>query len=198
MAGNGRRPIAVCYDTFASGRGPDLVVLPAGGPFSTLVGVTRFELTNADYNVYCTATGRCKTVSYPPNQPLVTVPVSEGEKYAAWLTEVSGKTYRLPNDAEWSYIASGIPDRADFNCTMEMGGQKVKGFSLQEGKTGDPTKWGVYNIVGNAQEWARAPGGWVARGGAYTDNVSNCTIAFGRVHQGAPDGKTGFRLVREF
>ncbi|HTU66920.1 MAG TPA: protein kinase [Steroidobacteraceae bacterium] len=194
----GRRAQAVCYDGIANGRGPDLVVLPPGGPFSGPVAVTRFEITNEDFNFYCTATGRCKTVTAGPRLPLVSVGAADAERYAAWLSESSGKIYRLPTDAEWTYVATGIPDGADFNCTMEVGGQKVKGFALAERNSGSATKWGVYNIVGNAQEWARAPGGWVARGGSFADNVSNCGVALGRVHNGAADGKTGFRLVREF
>jgi formylglycine-generating enzyme required for sulfatase activity len=195
LGGNSR---AVCYDSFAGGRGPDLVVLPAGGPFSGPVGVMRYELTNEDYNFYCSTTGRCKSVSENPRLPEVSISVAEGERYAAWLTEVSGKVYRFPTDAEWTYVASGVPERGDFNCTVEVSGQKVKGFALAERNSGAKTSWGVYNIVGNAQEWARAPGGWVARGGAFLDNMSSCTPALGRVHNGAPDGKTTFRLIREF
>ena len=198
LAGKGSRSQAVCYDIAASGRGPDLVVLPAGGPFTSPVAVMRYELTNEDYNFYCTSTGRCKTVSAAPKLPIVSISAAESERYANWLSEASGKVYRLPADAEWTYIASGIPDGADFNCTMEVGGQKVKGYALAEKNSGTPSKWGVYNIIGNAQEWARAPGGWVARGGAFSDNVTNCGVALGRAHSGSPDGKTGLRLVREF
>jgi serine/threonine protein kinase len=196
--GVGKRSQAVCYDSIAAGRGPDVVIIPAGGPFANPVGVTRFELTNEDYNFYCTSTGRCKTVSAGPKLPIVSIGVAEGERYAAWLTEVTGKVYRLPTDGEWTYLASGIPDRADFNCTMEVNGQKVKGFALAERNSGAASNWGVYNVVGNAQEWARAAGGWVARGGAFTDNSSTCAAQLGRIHNGSPDGKTGFRLIREF
>jgi serine/threonine protein kinase len=197
LQGAGKRSQAVCFDSVAAGRGPDLVVLPAGGPFSGPVAVTRFEVTNEDYNFYCTTTGRCKTVSGGPRLPIVTIGVAEGERYAAWLSEASGKTYRLPSDAEWSYIASGATNRDEVNCTMEMNGQKIKGFALAERNNGNSSTWGIYNSVGNAQEWARAPGGWVARGGAFSDNLSTCSAALGRIHNGTPDGKTGFRLVRQ-
>jgi hypothetical protein len=197
LQGAGKRSQAVCFDSVAAGRGPDLVVLPAGGPFSGPVAVTRFEVTNEDYNFYCTTTGRCKAVSGGPRLPIVTIGVAEGERYAAWLSEASGKTYRFPSDAEWSYIASGATNRDEVNCTMEMNGQKVKGFALAERNNGNASSWGIYNSVGNAQEWARAPGGWVARGGAFSDNLSTCSAALGRIHNGTPDGKTGFRLVRQ-
>jgi hypothetical protein len=193
----GKNARAVCFDSIAGTRGPDIVVIPAGGPFPSPVGVMRYEVTNEDYNFYCSTTQRCKANSEPARLPIVTIPVAEAERYAAWLTEGSGKVYRLPTDTEWTYIASELPDRSEFNCTVEVGGQKIKGFGLVVRNAGDPSNWGVFNIVGNAQEWARAPGGWVARGGAFSDNMSTCSPQLGRVHNGAPDGRTGFRLIRE-
>ncbi len=196
--GSGRRAQAVCYDSFAAGRGPDIVIIPAGGTLNAPVGVMRYELTNEDYNFYCATTARCKSVSGGARLPIVAITVAEGERYAAWLSEASGKVYRLPTDAEWSYVATGVSDSGDFNCSMDVNGQKIKGFALAERNNGSPSKWGIYNMVGNAQEWARAPGGWVARGGAFSDNTSNCAVSVGRAHSGTPDGKTGIRLIREF
>jgi hypothetical protein len=194
----GKRSQAVCYDSPAGGRGPDLVVLPAGGPFSSPVAVMRFEVTNEDYNLYCTSTNRCKSVSGGARLPIVAIGVSEAERYAAWLTEATGKTYRFPSNEEWTYVASEIPERAEFNCTVELGGQKIRGQALAERNTGTPTNWGVYNIVGNAREWTRSGTRWAARGGAFSDSMSSCSAALGSVHDGQPDGKTGFRLIREF
>lgn len=195
---SGKRALAICYNSFAAGRGPDIVIIPAGGPLSNPVGVMRFEVTNEDYNFYCAASQRCKAVSGAARQPIVAIGVAEAERYAAWLSEVSGKVYRLPTDAEWTYMASGIPDGVDINCSMDIDGRKIKGYALGDRNYGSPSRWGVYNMVGNAQEWARAPGGWVARGGAFSDNVSRCAVSLGVAHNGTPDGKTGFRLVREF
>ena len=62
---------------------------------------------------------------------------------------------------------------------------------------GEENGWGMVNPVGNAQEWVLAPEGLAARGGAFSDKASRCTVAFSRSHDGNPDGRTGFRLLRE-
>jgi hypothetical protein len=57
---------------------------------------------------------------------------------------------------------------------------------------------GLRHAIGNAQEWVRTEsGGLKAMGGAIGDPIETCTPDLARVHNGAPDGKTGFRLVRE-
>ena len=197
-AGKGIRTPAVCFDAVAGGKGPDLVVVPAGGPLSTPMAVMRYEATNQDYNFYCTSTGRCKTVSGGANLPIVAVGVADAEHYAAWLSEATGKVYRLPTSDEWSYIATGVPADPKFNCTVVVLGQQRAGYELMPKDNGEKTAWGIFNVLGNAQEWAKdRSGGWVARGGAFSDNASNCRVDFGRVQNGSADGKTGFRLIRD-
>ena len=62
---------------------------------------------------------------------------------------------------------------------------------------GEENGWGIVNPAGNAQEWVLTPEGLAARGGAYTDKASRCTVAFSRSHDGSADERTGFRLLRE-
>ena len=33
----------------------------------------------------------------------------DGQQYIAWLRSVTGKTYRLPTEAEWEYAGAGAP-----------------------------------------------------------------------------------------
>ncbi len=60
LAGKGARSAAVCFDGFASGRGPDLVVIPAGGPFTSPVSVMRYELTNGTTTSIAPARGAAR------------------------------------------------------------------------------------------------------------------------------------------
>ena len=63
--------------------------------------------------------------------------------------------------------------------------------------TGKANGWGLYNYVGNAQEWARSGDGVVARGGAFEDTFSKCTISLEKPHGGGADESTGFRVLLE-
>ena len=62
---------------------------------------------------------------------------------------------------------------------------------------GEENGWGIVNPAGNAQEWVVTQEGLAARGGAYSDKASRCTVAFSRRHDGSADKYTGFRLLRE-
>ena len=76
--------------------------------------------------------------------------------------------------------------------------QAGTGDQLLEVNRGGQNSWGVKNYIGNAQEWVTVPsGGYVARGGAYSDRLGNCRVDFSRPHAGTADNLTGFRLVRE-
>jgi hypothetical protein len=55
----------------------------------------------------------------------------------------------------------------------------------------------LYNALGNAQEFVLAGTAVVARGGAFSDNVSSCTPDSQRPHGNAGDAVTGLRVVRE-
>ena len=55
----------------------------------------------------------------------------------------------------------------------------------------------LIEAVENAEEWVLTKEGLAARGGAYSDKASRCTVAFSRSHDGAADERTGFRLLRE-
>jgi hypothetical protein len=62
---------------------------------------------------------------------------------------------------------------------------------------GGENGWGVVNAAGNAREWATSGNGLVARGGAFEDPITACSVDAGRPHSGGADRVTGFRLVRE-
>ena len=61
--------------------------------------------------------------------------------------------------------------------------------------TGKANGWGLYNYVGNAQEWVVDGGSVEARGGAFEDMFSKCDIALEKPHDGNADKATGFRVV---
>ncbi len=201
LAGYGRRRQAICYDTFdGGGRGPDLVVIPAGGSSAAPFAFGRTEVSNADYSLYCTRTGKCKAPTDAADHPVTGISLEDAQNYLAWISSVSGAVYRLPTSDEWTHAvhAGGAnADRSSINCSVEIGGKKVRGLALEPVQSGTANQWGLFNYLGNAQEWVVGDSFIAARGGAYSDNVSTCTPELTRVHPGSADPVTGLRVLRE-
>jgi predicted Ser/Thr protein kinase len=200
LAGYGRRRQAICYDTFdGGGRGPDLVVIPASDGIPAFA-FGRTELSNADYALYCTRTGQCKAPEGGAERPVTGISLEDAQNYLAWISSVSGAVYRLPTDSEWTQAAGAqgrSADRSTVNCSVEIGGKKVRGLALETVQSGGANAWGVYNALGNAQEWVVGEGFIAARGGAYSDTMSTCAVEASRMHAGSADPVTGVRVVRE-
>jgi len=133
------------------------------------------------------------------NLPVTDIPLKRVRAYAAWMSKQSGYVYRLPSEQEWTYAANaqGKQPAKDFNCRVLLGNQVIKGQTLGSVRMGEPNGWGLKNYIGNAQEWATTPGGVVAKGGSFSDSLSNCSISLTRAQDGGADPMTGFRLVRE-
>ena len=186
-----------CRDDLGkAGRGPLMMVIPAGWG-SAVFAMMRDEASVADYNAYCASVSGCTRASGDnPDLPVATVSESDAEKYAAWLSSATGAKYRLPTESEWKRAAGTEQNKAT-NCVVS--GTAGRGESLRPVSGGGaPNEFGLRDITGNVQEWAKpANGGLKALGGAIGDPVELCQTAFSRPHSGQPDGRTGFRLLRE-
>jgi formylglycine-generating enzyme required for sulfatase activity len=74
--------------------------------------VGRYEVTFAQWDA-CVAAGGCR--GYRPadegwgrgRQPVTNVGWSDGKAYVAWLSQTTGKPYRLLSETEWEYAARG-------------------------------------------------------------------------------------------
>ena len=203
LAGYGKRSKAVCYDLVNEGwRGPLMVVIPTGGDFQKNFAISRYEISIGDYSKYCALSGNCTPIKDKNklSEPLRKISLKEAEAYAKWLSERTGKTYRLPTSNEWIYAASGKGNskmKKDFNCRVALGEKVIKGTGIVSVKTGVVNDWGLKNFVGNVQEWVLDSDGVKARGGAFQDAHSKCDISLERAHNGSADDVTGFRLVLE-
>ncbi|KAF1685523.1 formylglycine-generating enzyme family protein [Pseudoxanthomonas taiwanensis] len=113
-----------------------------------------------------------------PNDPVLHVSVHDAEAYAAWLSEQTGRHYRLPSEAEFEYaLRAGtrgrypwgddpVPPERVGNLT---GGEDVSPSGRRWNNAfagyGDgywgiapvgrfaPNAWGLHDLAGNASEW---------------------------------------------
>jgi len=168
---------------------PEMIVIPAGsftmGSPQTEAGhdeteepqhlvtigksfaVAKYEVTYADWDA-CAKSGGCN--GYKPNDygladankvPVLNVNWDDAKAYVAWLTLVTGKSYRLLSEAEYEYAArasttTAYPwgddigkNNADCNgCGSQWDNERpapVGSFP--------PNKFGLYDMVGNVFEW---------------------------------------------
>jgi formylglycine-generating enzyme required for sulfatase activity len=95
------------------------------------------------------------------------------EAFCAWLSTKTGKSYRLPTEAEWAHaaaLAAGgtalAPDRRDA-IAWHRGNAVAKAHPV--GKR-EPDALGLFDLFGNAAEWVTtADGDSVTRGGSFRD-----------------------------
>jgi non-specific serine/threonine protein kinase len=195
----------VCFDTLGQRRGPSLVVIPGisgGKPYA----LSRAEITVAEFNRFCSATGQCsaKTSDDPEggSLPISNIMLAQAKAYAAWLSSASGGyVYRLPTDAEWTHAAKGggnWSQASDSNCippTAGSGDDNTGAPISARGREANP--WGLVNMTGNVWEWVTSGGGASVRGGSFTSYWSDCTVNARRDDSGAAQKDVGFRVLRE-
>jgi hypothetical protein len=145
---------------------PDMVPVPGGtfmmgnvqGRGGCPVTVSDFyidtrEVTIAEYQAYCSATGAEMPVQpWPdPQLPVVNVSFRDARRYAAWR----GK--RLPTEAEWEYASrGGLADAlypwgdtispSDANYDVNVGHTTKAGTYVANG-------FAVFDTGGNVREW---------------------------------------------
>lgn len=91
------------------------------------------------------------------NRPAITMSYHSAETYCKWLSQVTGKTYRLPTEAEWEFAARGGSE-TPFFFEGNPKDFSQKGFiqKLFRKETGDIDKYVVYR--NNSQAKTKEPG----------------------------------------
>lgn len=133
-----------------------------GQPFA----VSKFEVTFSEWAA-CTLYGRVYcTQDYGTagEQPVDNLTWEDAHNYVAWLSRITGKTYRLLSEAEYEYAArAGTTTIYPWGDDIKLNGQAMancrrcgsKWDGEQTAPVGSfaPNNFGLYDIVGNASEW---------------------------------------------
>jgi formylglycine-generating enzyme required for sulfatase activity len=122
------------------------------------------------------------TMGHPDECPAIAMSWQNAVSACKWISEKTGKTYRLPTEAEWEYacragstgrLSSGDdPDQAKEMAWYEDNSEKEP----HHVSTKKPNAFGLYDMMGNVREWVHDfynPAGYT--GVDVTKPVSNPT-----------------------
>lgn len=161
---------------FVMGSPPDELLRASNEGPRHRVTVPRFALarTEVTFDQYrqCVDAGACGYLPHDEGwgreeRPVINVSMEDAGAYVRWLSEISGRRYRLPSEAEWEYAArAGTTSRfhtgnclnslqANFDARLPSGdcpegaqlGQTVPVASFP------PNPFGLFDMLGNVQEW---------------------------------------------
>jgi formylglycine-generating enzyme required for sulfatase activity len=130
--------------------------------------VSKYELTFADWDA-CAAHGDCDPHIYDSGygrgqQPVINVTWENAQHYVAWLSRMTGKTYRLLSEAEYEYATRagaqtaypwGDDIKLDGNVMTNCSGCGSQWDTKRTALVGSfsPNTFGLYDMVGNVYEW---------------------------------------------
>ncbi len=157
-----------------------------------------------------------------PQNPVEQVSWNDAQAFCKKLSQITGKTYRLPTEAEWEYACrAGTTSRFSFcDDANQLGDYAWYDGSSQKtthpvGQK-KPNAWGLYDMSGNVLEWCednwhntnenapRDGSAWlikdndyyIVRGGSWFSNPDNCRSAYRDLNSRRDSSlNNGFRVV---
>jgi formylglycine-generating enzyme required for sulfatase activity len=163
--------------------------------------VGRFAVTFDEWDA-CVADGGCgghhpRDRGGRGQRPVVNVSWEDAVAYTAWLSEKTGRAYRLPSDAEREFVTRAGTStpfwwgdtissaQANYNGTFTYGPGEKSEYRRRTLPVAsfEPNPWGLYQVHGNVFEWT-------------ADCWSEPVDSGARDESARTDGDCGRRVVR--
>ncbi len=120
--------------------------------------IAKTPVTNAQYAAW----KKTKVPKGKEDHPVVEVSWNNAVAYCNWLSEATGKVYRLPSEAEWEKAARGTdghiyPWGNEWDARLCNSDEGDKGGTTPVGAYPDgASPYGVLDMAGNVFEWTRS------------------------------------------
>jgi len=189
--------------------------------------ISKTEMTFAQYDAFCEATGRSKPDDEGwgrDNRPVINVCWHDAAAFCGWLSKRTGQNIHLPTEAQWEYAARGGGRSRKYKYSGSNSPEEVawydknSGGKTHAGGQRQPNELGIYDMSGNVWEWcadwydddyysrspSRNPKGpssgsyRVFRGGSWYGPSSGLRCASRYgLDPSYGSGDTGFRIARD-
>jgi formylglycine-generating enzyme required for sulfatase activity len=128
--------------------------------------VSKFLVTFADWDA-CVSLGGCIEAGDAGfghgQRPVLNVNLDDAQQYVAWLSAMTGKTYRVITEAEWEYAARGGTTSAYYwgddvgsgNADCASCGSQFDNHATAPVGSFKPNPFGLYDMAGNVWEWTQ-------------------------------------------
>ncbi|MDE0552984.1 MAG: SUMF1/EgtB/PvdO family nonheme iron enzyme, partial [Candidatus Poribacteria bacterium] len=128
--------------------------------------LSKYEVTFEEYDAFTDATGRKRADDAGlgrGRRPVINVSWDDAVAYTQWLSSQTGKSYRLPSEAEWEYAARA-GSTTQYSWGNDIGRNRANCYDCGSRWDGEKTapvgsfranRWGLHDLYGNVQEWVQ-------------------------------------------
>jgi formylglycine-generating enzyme len=188
--------------------------------------ISKYEVTVKRYRDYCASDGismpSTPSWGWHDNDPIVNVSWNDAVAYCQWLSSTTGKSVRLPTEAEWEIAARGGTKSSGYAYSGSNTIDRVAWYYSNAGNrthsvgTRTANELGIYDMSGNVWEWCNdwygpysattqtnprgpATGTYkVLRGGSWINDGSICRVSLRTYADTSAFGSgLGFRIVQD-